>query len=34
MALVDKVLLKEIEKKGFYDIEVEPSLDLFKEINK
>ncbi len=34
MVIVDKHELKEIEKKGFYDVDVDPSLDLFKEIEK
>lgn len=34
MVIVEKNQLKEIEKKGFYDVEVDPSLDLFEEIEK
>lgn len=34
MIIVDKHQLKEIEKKGFYDIDVDPTLDVFEEINK
>lgn len=34
MVFVDKIELKEIERKGFYDIEVDPSLDLFEEIER
>lgn len=34
MVFVDKTELKEIERKGFYEIEVDPSLDLFAEIEK
>ncbi len=34
MEIVDKVKWKEIERKGFYDIEVEPTIDLFYEIEK